>query len=70
MLIKRILYGYREPVRALAPARPVVTLPARRKAANASDFERSAMQARRSRRQRRLNRSAGTRIGGWAVRTW
>jgi hypothetical protein len=70
MLIQRILYGYREPERKLAPARPVVSLPARRRAANADDFEHSAMRARRSRRQRRLNRSTSPRIGGWAVTTW
>ncbi|MEJ2384938.1 MAG: hypothetical protein P8Y54_11160 [Xanthomonadales bacterium] len=70
MLIERILDGYRKFTGDIETASPLVTVPARRPAANAGDFERSAMQARRLRRQRRLARSAGTRLGGWAVKTW
>ena len=70
MLIERILDGYRKPTGDIVTASPLVTLPARRPAANASHYERSAMQARRLRRQRRLARSASNRLGGWAVRTW
>lgn len=70
MLIERILRGYRETNDTLAPASPVVTISARRPAANAADYDRSEMQSRRLRRQRRLGRSATHRIGGWAVTTW
>lgn len=70
MLIERFLDGYRKPNGDIDHAAPLVTIPARRPAANAGDFKRSAMQARRFRRQRRLARSAATRTGGWAVTTW
>ena len=70
MLIERILDGYRKPTGDIVTTSPLVTLPARRPAANADDFGRSAMQARRGRRQRRLARSASNRLGGWAVRSW
>ena len=70
MLIERILDGYRKFTGDIETASPLVTVPARRPAANADHFERSAMQARRLRRQRRLARSASNRLGGWAVTTW
>jgi len=70
MLIERILNGDHEAARDIAPVSPLVTIPARRPAANAGDFDRSAMQARRLRRQRRLARSVVSRLGGWAVTTW
>lgn len=70
MLIERILDGYRKYTGYIVTTGPLVTIPARRPAANASDFERSASQARRLRRQRRMARSASHRLGGWAVKTW
>ena len=70
MLIEKFLDGTCRPAGDIDHATPLVTLPARRPAANAGDFERSAMQARRLRRQRRLARSVGNRLGGWAVTTW
>ena len=70
MLIERILDGYRKCTGDIVTASPLVTVPARRPAANASHFEQSATKARRHRRQRRLARSASNRLGGWAVTTW
>jgi len=70
MLIERILDGYRKEPGDIETASPLVTVPARRPAANADHFERSAMQARRLRRQRRMARSAPHRLGGWVVTTW
>ena len=49
---------------------PVVTVPVIRLAANAGSFENSEMQARRHRRQRRLERMGQHSINGWKVRAW
>lgn len=70
MLIEKIRDAYRELTGDIDRANPIVAVPARRPAANASSFDQSRKQARRLRRQRRLDRSTSHRIGGWAVRTW
>lgn len=39
-------------------------------AANAGSWIKEGMQARRLRRQRRMQRSTSLRVNGWSVRTW
>ena len=40
-------------------------------AANAANFDRNQMQARRLRRQSRMSRVGGSlNVGGWSVRSW
>ncbi len=70
MLIESIRDADREITGDLVPGDPVVTLPSHRAAANAGKFGTSEMQARRHRRQRRLERSGNHSVGGWKVRTW
>lgn len=70
MLIEKIRDVYREFINPVVTADAITTIPASRPAANACDFESSDKQARRHRRQRRMNRAAANRIDGWAVRTW
>ena len=70
MLIEKIRDAYRELSGSIEKAETITTVPARRPAANAADFERSGTQARRLRRQRRLGRAEYRRVSGWAVRTW
>ena len=70
MLIERIRDVYRELVNPVVTSEAITTIPANRSAANASIFEKNEVQARRQRRQRRINRAAGKNMNGWAVRTW
>ncbi len=70
MLIERIRDVYREFINPVVTDEAITTIPANRPAANASSYEKNEMQARRQRRQRRLDRAAGQNINGWAVRTW
>ena len=70
MLIERIRDAYRDMRGSIEKAETITTVPARRPAANAANFDRSGMQARRLRRQRRLDRSEYRRVSGWAVKTW
>jgi hypothetical protein len=70
MLIEKIRDVYREYINPVVSAEAITTIEAKRPAANAFQFETRDMQARRHRRQRRLNRSVANRIDGWAVRSW
>lgn len=70
MLIERIRDVYREFVNPVVTSEAITTIPANRPAANSSIFEKNEVQARRQRRQRRINRAAGKNMNGWAVRTW
>jgi len=70
MLIDTIRDVYRELTGRITPVEPLVMVPMHRPAANAGNFTKSNMQARRLRRQRRLERFERRRINGWTVRTW
>jgi hypothetical protein len=70
MLIDRIVDSYRDMTGHTVQAQPVITVPVVRTAANAGHFEKSAMQARRQRRLRRMDRSGQRNINGWTVRAW
>jgi hypothetical protein len=70
MLIDYLVDSYLELTGQLDPVQPVVTLQSSRTAANAGSYRNSEMQARRHRRQRRLDRSAQPGTSGWAVRAW
>jgi hypothetical protein len=70
MLINRIRDAYREFTGRISRATPITTVTVRRPAANAGNLAKSDMQARRHRRQRRLERVGYGRINGWTVRTW
>ena len=70
MLINSLMESYREMTGQAFEARPVVTIPAARTAANADRFEKTGKLARRQRRMRRLERSGQHRISGWTVRAW
>ena len=60
----------REIAGQMAPSEPTTTVHGHRPAANASNIARTDMQARRHRRQRRLERTGQYTVGGWTVRTW
>jgi len=70
MLIDYLKESYQEfmakPIQAPAVNHPHITRPA----ANADSFVKTGIQARRQRRQRRLERMASHSINGWTVRTW
>ncbi|MFC1696630.1 hypothetical protein ACFL1C_11040 [Pseudomonadota bacterium] len=70
MLIENLKNAYQEWTGQVAVVQPVVSVPVRRSAANAPRFAKIEMQARRSRRQRRLERATQHGIQGWSVRTW
>jgi hypothetical protein len=70
MLIEKIRDVYREYLNSVVTAEAITTVEAKRPAANECQFETRELQARRHRRQRRLNRSVANRIDGWAVRSW
>jgi hypothetical protein len=70
MLIDSIRDVYREITGRITPAESIITVPTQRPAANAGNLAKTEMQARRHRRQRRMERSAGHSINGWTVRTW
>ena len=70
MLIEMIRDVYREYINPVVTAEAITTITANRPAANENCLEHDEMQARRHRRQRRLNRAVANRIEGWAVRTW
>ena len=70
MLITRIRKSYRDLIRHVDPVQPIVTLADIQPAANASNYIQSEMQARRLRRQRRLQRAGHRSSAGWSVRTW
>lgn len=70
MLIDTFREAYREFTGKLMSTESVSSVHTRRPAANAGNFAGSEIQARRHRRQRRLDRSGSFGIGGWKVRTW
>ncbi len=70
MLIQMFRNTYREMTGQLAPAAPVTRISANRPAANAGDFGKAQIQARRHRRQRRMEREMRRAVNGWTVRSW
>ena len=70
MLMNRIRDAYREFTGRIAPAAPITRVAIRRPAANAGNIAKVDMQARRHRRQRRIERLALRSANGWTVRTW
>ena len=70
MLIDTIKKSYRDLIGRTDPVQPIVTVPGARPAANASNFNQAEVQARRLRRQRRLERSSLGSNSGWKVRAW
>jgi hypothetical protein len=70
MLINRIKQSYRDLTRHTEPVQPIVTVAVTRSAANASDFNEPETQARRLRRQSRMNGAGHHGGAGWRVRAW
>ncbi|MBT8050385.1 MAG: hypothetical protein KJO70_04260 [Gammaproteobacteria bacterium] len=70
MLIEKIREVYREFIDPVVVVEPMESNEVVRSASNASHYSRSGAQARRLRRQRRLDRATRQRMNGWAVRTW
>lgn len=70
MLIERIRDAYRDLINPVVTDETFTTVEAKRPAANESSYAFDEMQARRHRRQRRINRAAANRISGWAVSSW
>lgn len=70
MLMKRIRDTYRGITGNIEPVAPVTMVLSYRPAANAGNIAQSDMQARRGRRQRRMERVGMTNISGWSVRSW
>lgn len=70
MLMNRIRDTYRDIIAQFTAVESVVTVTTKGPAANASEFVSSDMQARRHRRQRRMERAGTHGVSGWTVRTW
>jgi hypothetical protein len=70
MLMNSIKKSYRDLISRTEPVQPIVTVPDVRPAANTSGFGQSEMQARRQRRERRMDRVGQHASTGWKVRTW
>jgi hypothetical protein len=70
MLINTIKKSYRELVSQVDPIQAIVTVSDIQPAANASNFSQSEVQARRLRRQNRLERGGQHGSFGWRLRTW
>jgi hypothetical protein len=70
MLINKLQDPGLEMADGMVPEEPVTLAATHRTAANASQFVSNDMQARRHRRQRRMERTGGLRISAWSVRTW
>ena len=70
MLIEKFRDTYRELSGQTVTAEPVTVYANFRNAANESRIEKAAMQARRFRRQRRMERAGRRNISGWTVRSW
>jgi hypothetical protein len=70
MLMKRIRDTYRGITGNIEPVAPVTMVLSYRPAANAGNIQQSDMQARRGRRQRRMERVGMTNVTGWSVRSW
>ena len=70
MLMKRMRDTYREITGHIEPVAPITMVPRHRPAANADNIANSDMQARRGRRQRRMERVGMPNVSGWSVRSW
>lgn len=70
MLMNRLRETYREITGYIEPAAAITMVPNHRPAANADNIAKSDMQARRERRQRRMDRAAMRNVSGWTVRSW
>jgi len=70
MLIERIKEAYSDFTSYFEPVGPITTVPTQRPAANTGTFSNTEMQARRHRRQRRMDRMGSRNSSGWAVRAW
>jgi hypothetical protein len=70
MLMKKIRDTYREITGYIEPVAPITMVPRHRTAANAGNIAKSDMQARRDRRQRRMERVGISNVSGWTVRSW
>ena len=70
MLINNIKRSYRNLMSYNNPVRPIVAAPGIRKAANESGYSHSDMQARRQRRQSRMNGGVQNGSLGWKLRAW
>ena len=70
MLINVIRDAYREITGRITAVAPITTVTIRRPAANAGNIAKTDMQARRHRRQRRMDRVVLRSVNGWTVRTW
>jgi hypothetical protein len=70
MLMNVIKKSYRDLIRHTDPVQPIVTVPSVQPAANASGYSQSEMQARRQRRERRMDRVGQHSSSGWKVRAW
>ena len=70
MLINTIKNSYREIVGQTNPVQTIITVSENRPAANASSFGQSETQARRLRRQLRMERAGQHGSFGWRVRAW
>jgi hypothetical protein len=62
--------AYREMTGQIVQAESLDTVHSHRPAANDGRFSGEGTQARRHRRQRRLERGMSRNISGWTVRTW
>jgi len=70
MLMKRIRDTYREITGHIEPVAPITMVPRLGPAANAGNITDIEMQARRGRRQRRMERDGMSNVNGWTVRSW
>ena len=67
MFMNTIKRSYRDLIRHVTPVQPIVTVTNTQPAANAGKFSKSETQARRQRRQLRVEPTVHR---GWSVRTW
>jgi len=70
MLMNRIRETYREITGNIAPVATITSVSSQRPAANADNIAQSDMQARRQRRQRRIQMTGLRNVNGWSVRSW
>jgi len=70
MLMKKIRDTYREITGNIEPVAPVSMVPEYRPASNSGNIVKTDMQARRGRRQRRMERVGVSNVSGWSVRSW
>jgi len=70
MLMKKIRDTYREMTGYIEPVAPITMVPRHGPAANSGNIVKTDMQARRGRRQRRMERVGVSNVSGWTVRSW